>query len=44
VKGQLRLFQIRPLVRYQEMRILEALSRLDAGAGSTSVVRLDEKP
>jgi rifampicin phosphotransferase len=44
VKGQLRLFQIRPLVRYQEVRTLEALSRLDAGAGSTSVVRLDEKP
>jgi hypothetical protein len=44
VKGQLRLFQIRPLVRYQEVKTLEALSRLDAEASPNSLIRLDEKP
>jgi hypothetical protein len=41
-KGKLRLFQIRPLVRYQEVKTLEALGRLDADAGPNSLVRLDE--
>ena len=43
-KGDLRLFQIRPLARYQEQQTLTALSRLDAGADSAKPVRLDEKP
>ena len=42
VKGRLRLFQIRPLVRYQEVKTLEALSRLDAGGNPHSFVRLDD--
>ena len=42
-KGQLRLFQIRPLVRYQQLQTLEALSKLEAGVETTSVVRLDER-
>ena len=41
-KGKLRLFQIRPLVRYQEVKTLEALGRLDAGASPNSPVRLDD--
>ena len=44
MKGQLRLFQIRPLVRYQELKTLEALSKLEAGVGGNSQVRLDERP
>ena len=44
VKVQLRLFQIRPLVRYQEVKTLEALSRLDAEVNPDSLVRLDQKP
>ena len=44
VKGQLRLFQIRPLVRYQEVRTLEALGRLDAGGNPHGFVRLDDPP
>src|SRR5262249_18323825 len=40
-KGQLRLFQIRPLVRYQELKTLQALSKWEARAQS-SKVRLDE--
>ena len=42
--GQLRLFQIRPLARYQEERTLAALGGLDAGAAPSKVVRLDERP
>jgi phosphoenolpyruvate synthase/pyruvate phosphate dikinase len=42
--GQLRLFQIRPLARYQEERTLAALSGLDAGAEPSRPVRLDERP
>ena len=42
--GQLRLFQIRPLARYQEERTLAALSGLDAGADLSKPVRLDERP
>ena len=42
--GQLRLFQIRPLARYQEERTLAALSALDAGADLSKPVRLDERP
>lgn len=44
VKGQLRLFQIRPLARYQEQRTLAALSRLDKGANPVKAVKLDERP
>ncbi len=41
--GQLRLFQIRPLVRYREAQILEALGSLDAPQRVTSpVVQLDK--
>jgi phosphoenolpyruvate synthase/pyruvate phosphate dikinase len=43
-KGQLRLFQIRPLARYQEERTLEALSHLDASPEAAGVVHLDERP
>lgn len=42
--GQLRLFQIRPLARYQEERTLKALSGLDASADLSKPVRLDERP
>jgi len=42
-KGQLRLFQIRPLVRFQELATLEALARLES-AVVTAQVRLSEKP
>jgi phosphoenolpyruvate synthase/pyruvate phosphate dikinase len=44
--GQLRLFQIRPLARYQEQRTLAALAGLDAAgaAPAKTVVRLDERP
>jgi hypothetical protein len=41
-KGQLRLFQIRPLVRSKEGRVLEALGGVTAVAGGTAV-KLDEK-
>ena len=43
-KGQLRLFQIRPLARYQEQQTLEALSRLDATEKPSEKVRLDGTP
>ena len=43
-KGQLRLFQIRPLARYQEQQTLEALSRLDATEKPSEKVRLDATP
>lgn len=43
-KGQLRLFQIRPLARYSEQRTLEALSRLDTTGPASEMVRLDGKP
>jgi len=43
-KGQLRLFQIRPLARYQEEQTVKALSMLDATPGAAGVVRLDERP
>jgi phosphoenolpyruvate synthase/pyruvate phosphate dikinase len=43
-KGQLRLFQIRPLARYQEQQTLEALSRLDASEKPSEKVRLDGTP
>ena len=42
--GQLRLFQIRPLARYQEERTLAALSGLEAGTDLSKPVRLDERP
>ncbi|MDX2151823.1 MAG: PEP/pyruvate-binding domain-containing protein [Bryobacteraceae bacterium] len=40
--GRLRLFQIRPLVRYQEVRLLEAFSKLEGPAAVSGPVRLDE--
>ncbi|MBI3695805.1 MAG: hypothetical protein HY238_13320 [Acidobacteria bacterium] len=43
-KGQLRLFQIRPLVRYQEITTLQALSQLEGGTPGRSVVNLNERP
>jgi len=43
-KGQLRLFQIRPLARYQEQQTLEALGRLDAAEKPSEKVRLDAAP
>ena len=43
-KGQLRLFQIRPLVRYQEITTLRALSQLEGGAAPQGAVNLDEQP
>jgi rifampicin phosphotransferase len=42
--GQLRLFQIRPLARYQEEKTLAALSGLDAAAAPSKPVQLDERP
>jgi hypothetical protein len=42
--GQLRLFQIRPLARYQEEKTIAALSGLDAGAQASKPVRLNERP
>jgi hypothetical protein len=42
MKGRLRLFQIRPLVRYQGVKTLEALGRLDTVANPNSLVRLDD--
>ncbi|HYM12547.1 MAG TPA: PEP/pyruvate-binding domain-containing protein [Bryobacterales bacterium] len=42
-KGQLRLFQIRPLVRYQELKTLEALSRLEGADPPRGTVRMDER-
>lgn len=43
-KGALRLFQIRPLVRYREIETLQALSRLEGGAAPGEMVRLGERP
>ena len=39
--GELRLFQIRPLVRYREARILEALGSLEAPPAANRPVQLD---
>jgi len=41
-KGQLRLFQIRPLARFQEIRTLEALSRLETPVAASAKVRLSD--
>jgi hypothetical protein len=45
-KGELRLFQIRPLVRYQQMQTLEALAKIEAEEAiqPMTIVRLDEAP
>ena len=43
-KGQLRLFQIRPLARYQQQQTLDALNRLDRADEPPGNVRLDENP
>jgi phosphoenolpyruvate synthase/pyruvate phosphate dikinase len=45
-KGELRLFQIRPLVRYQQLQTLEALAKIEAEESTPpmTTVRLDEAP
>jgi hypothetical protein len=43
-KGELRLFQIRPLVRYREARTLEALASLEAPPNAARPVPLDQRP
>jgi hypothetical protein len=43
-RGQLRLFQIRPLARYQEEQTLKALGRLDTTERPSEKVRLDGTP
>ena len=43
-KGQLRLFQIRPLVRFQEWKTLDSLSKLEERTGGSNTVRLDDRP
>ena len=43
-KGQLRLFQIRPLARYQDEQSLESLSQLGGTQKPLEKVRLDESP
>jgi hypothetical protein len=45
-KGELRLFQIRPLVRYQQLQTLEALAKIEAeeAVQPLTIVRLDEAP
>jgi phosphoenolpyruvate synthase/pyruvate phosphate dikinase len=45
-KGELRLFQIRPLVRYQQLQTLEALAKIEAeeAVQPMTTVRLDEAP
>jgi hypothetical protein len=43
-RGALRLFQIRPLVRFQEFATLEALSRLEGPAQAPPTVNLSAKP
>jgi phosphoenolpyruvate synthase/pyruvate phosphate dikinase len=40
-KGRLRLFQIRPLVRYREAKTLDALGALDSGVKADRTVPLD---
>ena len=39
--GQLRLFQIRPLVRYREAKTIEALGTLESGVKTDRAVPLD---
>jgi hypothetical protein len=45
-KGELRLFQIRPLVRYQQLQTLEALAKIETqeAVRPMTIVRLDEAP
>jgi hypothetical protein len=45
-KGELRLFQIRPLARYQQLQTLEALAKIEAEEAiqPMTIVRLDEAP
>jgi hypothetical protein len=43
-KGQLRLFQIRPLVRYQQMETLDVLRSLESGPAPRGTVPLDQPP
>jgi hypothetical protein len=42
-KGQLRLFQIRPLVRFQELSTLGALSKLETSGSGVRSVSLEER-
>jgi hypothetical protein len=43
-RGALRLFQIRPLVRFQEWATLDALSKLEGGAPAAAGVALNQRP
>ena len=43
-QGRLRLFQIRPLVRYRELASLESLGALEAAKPALTAVSLDETP
>jgi len=43
-KGELRLFQIRPLVRFQEWKTLESLATLEAAPEPRQRVDLNERP
>jgi hypothetical protein len=43
-RGALRLFQIRPLVRFQEFTTLEALSRLEGPTAAAVTINLAAKP
>ena len=42
--GELRLFQIRPLVRFRELKTLEALGSLDGSVGTVRSVSLNDPP
>jgi len=42
--GDLRLFQIRPLVRFREAKILEALGTLDGPQTTVQLIPLDRSP
>jgi hypothetical protein len=44
VQGELRLFQIRPLARFRETALLEALAAFDPNAASRTVIRLGDPP
>jgi len=43
-KGELRLFQIRPLARYREVAMLSALSGLERRSVASATVRLEDMP
>ncbi|MBK5292688.1 MAG: hypothetical protein JJE04_13540 [Acidobacteriia bacterium] len=43
-QGDLRLFQIRPLARFQELETLNALTKLEGPIPAVKLVRLNERP